>query len=86
MLDPDLELREGRPGHPDPYIRRGGLVSKTFFGPSGFSLVLKKGGPPPPPPPPAPPLDPPLMAKLYILKFFDQDKILSEMLHLNVYT
>ena len=82
MPDPDLEIRGEGPGHPDPYIRRGGLVSKNFFGPSGFSLVLKKGRQPPR----APPLDPPLMAKLYILKFFDQDKILSEMLHLNVYT
>ena len=72
----------GGPGHPDPYIRGeggGGLVSqKKFF---QFGSKTRGGSPQQ-----APPLDPPLMAKLYILKFFDRDKILSEMLHLNVYT
>ena len=73
MLDTELEIRGG-PGHPDPYIRRGrpSLPKKIF--PFGFKT---RGGSPQQ----APPLDPPLMAKLYILKFFDRDKILSEMLH-----
>ena len=30
----------GESGHPDPEIRRPGL-KKTFFGPSGLSLVYK---------------------------------------------
>ena len=38
VADPDLQIREGRGGHPDPEIRRGG--PKNFvFGPSGLSLV-----------------------------------------------
>ena len=78
--DPDLEIRGG-PGHPDPYIRgegRGGLVSKKNFLALQASVWFKnRGGVAPW----APPLDPPLMAKLYILKLFDRDKILSEMLH-----
>ena len=51
MQDPDLEIRGarsggggglglGKGGHPDPYIRERGPVSKkSFFGPSGLSLV-----------------------------------------------
>ena len=52
--DPDLEIRGG-PGHPDPYIRGEGggpSLQKKFFGPSGFSVVLKKGGVAPPGPSP----------------------------------
>ena len=41
--DPDLEIRGGGPGHPDPYIRGEGgggpSLQKKLFGPSGFSLV-----------------------------------------------
>ena len=43
MPDPDYEISGGGGegggggGHPDPEIK--GVVSKTFFGPSGFSLV-----------------------------------------------
>ena len=45
MPDPDLEIRGGGPGHPDHEISLGEAVSKNiFFGPSGPSLVLKKGG------------------------------------------
>ena len=79
--DPDLEIRGGGPGHPDPYIRGeggGGLVSKKNCLALRASVWFKnRGGVAPR----APPLDPPLMAKLYILKLFDRDKILSEMLH-----
>ena len=42
VADPDLQIR-GRPGHPDPEIRRGGgggAVSKNiFFGSSGLPWV-----------------------------------------------
>ena len=71
----------GGPGHPDPYIRGeggGGLVSKKNCLALRASVWFKnREGVVPR----APPLDPPLMAKLYILKLFDRDKILSEMLH-----
>ena len=71
----------GGPGHPDPYIRGeggGGLVSKKNCLALRASVWFKnRGGVVPR----APPLDPPLMAKLYILKLFHRDKILSEMLH-----
>ena len=80
--DPDLEIRGGRgPGHPDPYVRGeggGGLVPPKNFLVLRASVWFKnRGGVAPR----APHLDPPLMAKLHILKLFDRDKILSEMLH-----
>ena len=41
VADPDLQIRGGGDGHPDPEIRgRPGLI-KNFFGPSGLSLVQK---------------------------------------------
>ena len=44
MPDPDLEIREGG-SHPGPEIRGGGGSSpKTFFRPSGLSLVYKIRG------------------------------------------
>ena len=47
MQDTDLEIRGarsgggggGKGGHPDPYIRVGPVSKKSFFGPSGLSLV-----------------------------------------------
>ena len=79
--DPDLEIRGG-PWSSRPLQkgggRGGGLVSKKIFLALRASVWFKnRGGVAPR----APPLDPPLMAKLYILKLFDRDKILSEMLH-----
>ena len=38
MADPDLQIREGGAGHPDPEIRGGGLKN-FFFGPLGLILV-----------------------------------------------
>ena len=40
MPDPDLEIREGGDGHPDPEIRGGEADSKKIiFEPSGLSFV-----------------------------------------------
>ena len=42
VKDPDLQIGRGGGGgsHPHPEIKGGGAVSKkTFFGPSGLSLV-----------------------------------------------
>ena len=58
MADPDLQIREGGGGHPDPEIRGGGAVSKKFFSLLRVSFWSKnKGGRAPR----APPLDPPLL-------------------------
>ena len=51
-MDPDLQIRGGGAGYPEPELTRGwGAVSKKFFGPSsGLSLVYKQvgeGGAPP---------------------------------------
>ena len=53
--DPDLEIR-GPPGHPDPYIRGGGGVQKTFSALRASVWSKNKGGPPL-----ASPLDPALL-------------------------
>ena len=60
MGDPDLQIRWGRGGHPDPDIRGGGAVSKKMFQPFGpqFGLKTRGGGRPPP-------LDPPLLNVFY---------------------
>ena len=77
--DPDLEgggAWSSRPLHKGG--GRGGLVSKKNCLALRASVWFKnRGGVAPR----APPLDPPLMAKLYFLKLFDRDKILSEMLY-----
>ena len=60
--DPDLQIRKGGPGHPDPEIG-GSRFPKIFFWPLGPQIGLKimgggargGGAPPPPPPPPPPP-------------------------------
>ena len=39
--DPDLEIKGGGGGHPDPYITGGDGLQKNFFGPLGLSLVSK---------------------------------------------
>ena len=41
MADPDLQIRGGGGGHPDPEIRGGAGLQKFFFGPSGLTLVEK---------------------------------------------
>ena len=47
---PDLQIRWGGGGHPDPEIRGGGL-KKTFFQPFGLQFGLKiRGGAVPPGP------------------------------------
>ena len=52
VANPDLQIRGGGGGHPDPYIR-GRAVLVFFFALSGLSLVQKKrGGPGPPGPVP----------------------------------
>ena len=51
MPDPDLEIRGGTRS-PRPLNKGGERSLKQFFGPSGLSLVLKKGGPGPPGPSP----------------------------------
>ena len=45
-MDPDLQIRGGGGGDPEPKLTRGwGAVSKKFFGPSsGLSLVYKQVG------------------------------------------
>ena len=45
VADPDLQIRGGGGGHPDPEIRKGVGLKKTFFGPSGLSLVSNRGDP-----------------------------------------
>ena len=37
--DPDLKIKGGGEGHPDPYITGGMVSKKHFFGPLGLSLV-----------------------------------------------
>ena len=37
FLDPDIQIRRGGGGHPDPEIR-GGSLQENFFGPLGLSL------------------------------------------------
>ena len=46
VANPDLQIGGGGGGvHPDPEIRGGPVLKKFFFfGPSGLSLVQKKGG------------------------------------------
>ena len=60
-MDPDLQIRGGAPGHPDPEIRGGGGgLQKNFFGPLGAASVWsknKRGAQASQ----APPLDPPLL-------------------------
>ena len=56
--DPDLQIRKGGPGHPDPEIG-GEPFSKIFFWPLGpqFGQKIMGGGEgarPPGPPPPSP--------------------------------
>ena len=58
-VDPDLPIRGGGGGHPDPEIIGVERSKKIFFGPSGHSLVQKYGGRAPR----APPLDLPLTCK-----------------------
>ena len=42
LADPDLQIRGGGGGHPDPEIRGMGRSKKKFFlGPSGHRLVQK---------------------------------------------
>ena len=44
MADPDLQIKGGL-GHPDPCDKGGkGGLKKSFFGPSGLSLVKKNRG------------------------------------------
>ena len=53
MGDPDLHIRWGRGGHPDPEIRGDGAVSKKIFSALWASVWSKnKGGPGPPGPSP----------------------------------
>ena len=61
MGDPDLQIRWGRGGHPDPDIRGGGAVSKKNVSALWASVWSKnKGGGGRPPP-----LDPPLLNVFY---------------------
>ena len=46
VADPDLHIRGG--GHPDPEVRGGGGLKKTFF----FGLKIREGGTGPPGPSP----------------------------------
>ena len=51
VADPDLQIRRGGGGHPDPEIR-GSPVSKNFFRPFGRPFGRKIRGPGPPGPSP----------------------------------
>ena len=46
MADPDLQIREGGGGHPDPEIRGGGQSPKIFFSAlrASFWSINKAGG------------------------------------------
>ena len=39
VVAPDLQMRWGGGGHPDPKIRGGPVSKQNFFGPSGLNLV-----------------------------------------------
>jgi len=39
VADPDLRIRGGGGGHPDPGVRGRPGLQRDFFGPSGHSLV-----------------------------------------------
>ena len=59
VVDPDLQIR-GVPGHPDPDIRGGGVVSKKTFLALWASVWSKNMGGGEGQVPQAPPLDPSL--------------------------